>query len=80
MTANGDAPNLLDVCRTLIYKPELLETLEKDLQRYPMMMTLEDIVQWRGKDWGFDQSTIDNARARSQYFDQLVGRQRYVPM
>ena len=78
ITANGDLPNLLEVCKRLINKGELLETLEKDFAKYPAMVTIEDFVARRGSEWGFDSMTVQNAQARSVYFDQLVGQQRYV--
>lgn len=77
-TQNGEAVNLLEVCQRLIDKAEILEWLEKALTKYPTLVTIEDFVQWRGRDWGFNEATILNARARSQYFDQLVSRTRYV--
>lgn len=79
ITENGEAPNLLEVCRRLINKAELLEVLEADFTRYPTMVVLEDIVKDRGREWGFDSVTIANAQARSEYFDQRVGKQRYKP-
>ena len=78
ITQNGDAPNILEVCRRLINKGELLETLEKDFAKYPGMVTIEDFVGRQGDEWGFDDATIRNARARSDYFDQLVGKQRFA--
>lgn len=78
ITQNGDAPNIFEVCRRLITKGELLETLEKDFAKYPAMVTIEDFVAERGREWGFDDVTIGNAQARSEYFDQLVKQKRYV--
>lgn len=79
ITANGDAPNLLELCRKLINQGKLLETLEKDFAKFPATTTIEDFVAQRGREWGFDGVTIANAKARSEYFDQLVKRKRYAP-
>jgi hypothetical protein len=76
-TGDGTAPDLLAVCRRLISKGETLQYLDSALKRISTLLTLEDLVSWRGAEWGFDDATIDIARARSVYFDQVAGRSRY---
>jgi hypothetical protein len=77
-TQSGLAPNLLGVCSKLINRGETLEWLEKALQSFPTLLTLEDLVCHYGSGWGFDATTIQNACARSSYFDQLAGHTRYL--
>lgn len=77
-TQSGEAANLLEVCQRLIDKAEILEWLEKALRKYPTLITIEDFIQSRGRDWGFNDVTVENAHARSQYFDQFVGGTRYA--
>ena len=77
VTGDGTAPDLLAVCRRLISKGETLQYLDSALKRISTLLTLEDLVSWRGAEWGFDNSTIDIARARSVYFDLVAGRTRY---
>jgi len=76
-TGDGTAPDLLAVCRRLISNGETLQYLDSALKRISTLLTLEDLVSWRGAEWGFDNATIDIARARSVYFDQVAGRTRY---
>lgn len=77
ITADGSVPDLLTVCIKLINKGETLEYLDNALRRFPMLLTLEDLVWRRGSEWGFDLATIETARARSEYFDLITGRNRY---
>ena len=76
-TGDGTAPDLLAICRRLISKGETLQYLDSALKRISTLLTLEDLVSWRGAEWGFDNATIDIARDRSVYFDQVAGRTRY---
>jgi len=76
-TGNGDEPNLLSVCERLIVKGETLEYLERAVQRFPTLLTLEDFVVKHGMAWGFSREARQAAEARVQYFDQLAGTARY---
>ena len=76
-TGDGNAPDLLAVCRRLINAGETMQRLDSAMKNFSTLLTLEDLVSWRGAEWGFDNATIDIARARSVYFDQVTGRSRY---
>ena len=75
-TGDGTAPDLLAICSRL-NKGETLQYLDSALKRFSELLTLEDLVSWRGAKWGFDNTTIDIARNRSVYFDKVAGRPRY---
>jgi hypothetical protein len=77
-TSDGTAPDLLTVCVRLINRGETLEYLENALRRFPTLLTLEDFVLRRGQEWGFDDATIETARGRCVYFDQIAGSCRYT--
>ena len=68
VTGNGHAPDLLAVCERLILKGETLEYLDKALERFPTLLTLEDLVARYGAGWGFSQETIEVAKARVNSF------------
>lgn len=77
VTADGTAPDLIAICIRLINKGEILEHLDGALKRFPTLLTLEDLVSHYGSVWGFDEATIEMARARSEYFDQIARQTRY---
>jgi hypothetical protein len=76
-TADGAATNLLEICARLINRGETLEYLESALRRFPTLLTIEDFISQYGSAWGFDQLTIEQASARSRYFDILASGSRY---
>ena len=76
-TGDGNAPDLLAVCRRLINKDETAQYLDSALKRISTLLTLEDLISRRGAEWGFDNATIDIASDRSVYFDKVAGRPRY---
>lgn len=75
-TKDGYAVGLQMICERLISKGETLEWLENALQRYPMLLTLEDLVARYGL--GMSENTLRSASDRAAYFDRLVGRRRYT--
>ena len=77
-TQEGFARNLIAVCSRLINKGEILEWLERALERHPMLLTLEDFVCLRGSEWGFDAATIQMACARATHFDHIAGSTCHV--
>jgi hypothetical protein len=78
-TENGDASNLLQVCTNLICSADALQALEDALGSYPELLTLEDLLARSryGADWCFDETVIEQAEARVQYFDARVGYERW---
>ena len=78
-TQEGYEPNLLQVCTDLIYSADALQALEDALSSYPELLTLEDLLARSryGTEWGFDETVIEQAEARIQYFDARVGYQRW---
>jgi hypothetical protein len=78
MTMDGTASNLVEVCRNLINKGELLELLERELEKRPTLLTIEDFVCRYGSEWGFDATTISMADARRVRFDQVANQTRYA--
>lgn len=76
-TQDGTASDLLAICIKLINKGETLEYLDSALRRFPTLLTIEDLVCSHGAEWGFDDPTIEMARARSEYFDQIARGTRY---
>jgi hypothetical protein len=77
ITQHGTAPNLLQVCRNLM-NPATMEWLETGLEAYPTCLFVEDFVSRFGADWSFDQEVINEAKARSERFDQVAGAVRYT--
>jgi hypothetical protein len=77
VTEDGYADDLLDRCAKLIEKGETLEYLASALQRYPTLLTLEDFVARFGAGWGLPDTTLEAAKARESYFDQLANGPRY---
>lgn len=76
-TEYGRAPSLTRVCENLIQKGETLEYPEDALKKFPTLLTLEDFVSRFGEGWGFSRATVDIAKQRAAYFDQIAGGARY---
>jgi hypothetical protein len=76
-TEYGHASNLRAACERLIQKGETLENLEDALRKFPTLLTLEDFVSRFGDGWGFSRTTVDIAKQRVAYFDQIAGDTRY---
>jgi hypothetical protein len=64
--------DLVNVVSRMINNHEAVEYREKEVRRFPNLLTIEDYVCRYGTEWEFDQGTIDNASANAQYFDQVV--------
>lgn len=78
-TQYGDAPDLVSVCSSFINKGETLAYVENELRNFPYMRTIEDFVCRYGSTWGFNQSTINTACGRVEYFNnQVAGFIRYI--
>lgn len=67
-----DGQALVVVISRMINNHDAIEYREKEVKRFPGLLTVEDYVCRYGEEWGFDQTTIDNAGANARYFDQLV--------
>ena len=77
-TGNGEVPGLLEVCIGLIASETALEWLDKALQQYPNLLTLEDYVMRWGTEWGFDTGVVEYAGALSVTFDKIARRTRWI--
>ena|SRR5450631_3263882 len=77
-TEYGDAPNLVDRIRNLIMNPETVAFRERELEDFPYLLTIEDYVWRYGSLWGFDEPTIQMARACAERYDQVAMRARYA--
>ena len=77
-TGNGEAPGLLEVCIGLITSESALEWLDKALQQYPNLLTLEDYVMRWGTEWGFGTGVVEYAGALSATFDKIAARTRWI--
>ncbi len=77
-TGNGEVPGLLGVCTGLIKSESALEWLDKALQQYPNLLTLEDYVMRWGTEWGFGTGMVEYAGALSATFDKIAARTRWI--
>lgn len=77
-TGGGNAPDLVQICTSLVAGGDTLMALEKALQRVPSLLTIEDLIARSGNLWGFSPPTIEMASARVDYFDRSAGFKRYV--
>ena len=77
MTADGDAPTLLEVGTSVITNPATGLLLAEDVQRYPGFLTLEEYVCKWGNDLGFSNAVIEAASSRVEWLDRLIGAKRY---
>jgi hypothetical protein len=74
-TASGE-----EIARTFsnfIMNKATLEVVEKEIRDFPELVTIEDYVCRYGLEWGFERRVIDEACARVQYFNQIVGERRF---
>jgi len=74
-THDRSGQDLVNVVSRLINDHETLEHREKEVRRFPNLLTIEDYVWRNGQAWHFNQVTIDNAHGRARYFDQVVAQQ-----
>ena len=75
----GYASNLVQVCTKLIHSDSAVEALQAAIFRYPGLLTLEDLVAEsnHGRDWGFDEESVERARATVQLLDDSAKCQRW---
>ena len=77
-TQYGNAPNLVQVCTSLILNPEAVAYRERELKDYPDLLTIEDFVCRHGSAWGFNQMTIQTVCGYAQHYDDIAGHTRYA--
>ncbi len=68
-TKNGESKNLREIINRMIMNDELLEELEKAIEKHKEVITIEDFVAKEG--FGLPIEVVEEAKARSQWFDQL---------
>ena len=80
-TENGHANNLVAVCHKVIYSPTALEQLEKAVQRYRRVLSLEDLICYstHSATWGISDDARERAKATVETLDQIFGSPRWTP-
>lgn len=72
---NGE---LAEVCSRLITSKDSLSALYNAFLKHPNLLTLEGFVSYYGKQWGFKEEIVEEAKERSELFDQIANKKRYV--
>ena len=70
-TRNGEADNLKEIISRMVLNDELLEELEKAIEKYKEPVTIEDLIAKEKDGFGLSDEVIEKAEARSKWFDQL---------
>jgi hypothetical protein len=71
-TQGRSGQDLVAAVSRMIRKTSAVEYREKELGKYPSLLTIEDYVWRYGLGWGFDQDTVEMARQNALYYDLLV--------
>lgn len=69
ITADKDDFQLSEAIRGLILKPELLEDLEKKINKYGSILTIEDLVVFKDDHFSFADDVVMEAKKRSESFN-----------
>jgi len=69
---------LVHAISTMINNTTAVEYREREVRRFPGLLTIEDYVGRDGGDWGFDPTTVNNADANARWLDQVAGFRRYI--
>ncbi len=69
---------LINVCTSLVKSQDALSAIFDALLKYPNLLTLEDLVGVYGDQWGFDTEIIEEAKLRSNAYDEIIGRKRFT--
>jgi hypothetical protein len=77
IVSNSKSYELLQVCSELICSQNAFSEMYKAMFKHRNLLTLEDFVACYGRDWGFSEEAVEQAKTRSQSFDTLVGHKRY---
>lgn len=78
-TEDGNASNLIQVCTNLIFSDNAVKELERDVTRFPNLLTLEDLVVKSefGSQWDFDEDSIQRAKETVNWLDSQPGRRQW---
>jgi len=71
-TQGRSGQDLVAAISKMIRSASAREYREKELGKYPSLLTIEDYVWRYGLTWEFDRTTVEVARANALYYDQLV--------
>ena len=74
MTQEGNAENLGKIITNLVLKKELLEELEKAIEKYGNLLTIEDLIATKKDGFGLSDEVIREAEGRSDWFTRLRRR------
>lgn len=69
---------LIYVCSNLITSKDSLSALYDAFLKHPNLLTLEDFVKYYGKQWGISEEVVEEANKRSELFDEIAKKKRYV--
>jgi hypothetical protein len=71
-TQGRSGQDLVAAIRRMIRSGEAREYREKELRKFPSLLSIEDYVWRYGLTWGFDQETVEMARQNALYYDLVV--------
>jgi hypothetical protein len=77
MTQDGNAENLEEIISKLVLKKELLEYLEKGIQKYGNLLSIEDLIANKDDGFNLSKDVIREANARAEWFDRLRGTNQF---
>jgi hypothetical protein len=76
MTQEGSAENLEGIITNLVLKKELVEEIEKTIEKYGDPLTIEDLIAIKKDGFGLSNEVIREAMGRSDWFTQLRNKKR----
>jgi hypothetical protein len=71
-TQGRNGQDLVAAIRRMIRNGKAREYREKELRKFPSLLTIEDYVWRYGLTWEFDQDTVEMARQNALYYDLVV--------
>lgn len=69
ITKDGNAEDLEHKIRKLVLKSKLTQFIEKAIDKYGEVLTIEDLITLKDNHFGFSQDVILQAKARSEWFN-----------